>query len=242
MAGAPVGSDPPVVSVGVGDPLEIAVVGDACATSWDIRLLLDERVDETEHQDNPLEDPAFAAQNRWRMRVVVAEYRLVAELRFGSLELVRHWLVAGNPFVVPDAMLFGTDGSRVFALPGCGTMLQLANGYSAGDNCGSIGYPAGLEALHVPAWSVVTFEIPGWSIDSWYGSCGRIDTDGGGYESFNPVNGCYLGGYGVTDGAEPPGPARFLARPGDQVVQLYVSATRDGDTFQVPLFAVVTGE
>ena len=88
----------------------------------------------------------------------------------------------------------------------------------------------------------MTLEIPGWTISSWYGACGRIDVDGGGLEYFNQVDSCYLGGYSLTGGASPPAPARFLARPGEQVIQLYVTATRDGDTFQVPMFALVTGE
>jgi hypothetical protein len=242
VLGGPAGTDPPTASVGVGDRLEIAVVGDACATSWDIQLLLDENVAVTQRRDNPLEDPDFAAQNRWTIQVFAEESRLVAELHFGGLRVVREWRVVGIPFLVPEAALVGPDGSRVLALPGCGLVLALASGYSAGDDCGSMGFPAGLVTLHVPAWSVVTFEIPGWSISSWYGSCGRIDVDGGGNETFSQLNGCYLGGYSVTGDASPPAPARFLARPGEQVVQLYVSATRDGDTFQVPMFAVVTGE
>lgn len=248
VVGVPEGGAPGVVSVDPGDEAEIAVEGAACATSWSFTIssvLGTERgePDRIGELDNPTDDPRYAAQNRWRVSVPLGTFDLVARLHLGpGVEVVRLWRLVGREFTVPEAVVFAGDGSRVLALPGCGITLQLANGYSAGDSCGSIGYPAGLEALHVPAWSVVTFEIPGWSIASWYGSCGRIDVDGSGLEYFNPVNGCFLGGYSVTDGAEPPGPARFLARPGEQVVQLYVTASRDGDTFQVPMFAVVTGE
>lgn len=243
VAGGADEADPPIANVGVGDLLDVAVVGDACATSWDIRLVPDESGREaTDTQDNPSNDPAFAAQNRWQLRVDVAYSRLVAALRFGDLQVVRYWRVVGQPYLAPGAIIVAADGRQVAVLPGCGTVVRLANGYQASDSCASIGFPTGLETLRVPAWSVVTIEVPGWTISSWSGSCGQVTSDGAGLDYFNQVDGCYLGNYVVTGGATPPAPARFLARPGEQVVQLGLTVTRDGDTVEVQLYGLVTGE
>jgi hypothetical protein len=242
IAGTHEFGEPPDVSIGLGDTAELTIVGAACATSWTIATLTGNgETYDSEDFENPEQNPDYAAQNRWRVRVPVGEHRLVATLRFGpDLEVSREWRVIGLDFTVPETFLVGANGSRVLALPGCGLTLELANGYSAGDSCGAIGYPAGLEVLHVPAWSAVVLEIPGWTIIGWNGSCGHVVTDVSGPEHFEWV--CSLGGFQGGSGALPPGPARFLARPGEFVVQAYVTATRDGDQFSVPMFALVAGE
>jgi hypothetical protein len=76
---------------------------------------------------------------------------------------------------------------------------------------------------------------------SWNGGCGEIGTDEFGNEVFNQPDGCSLGGYAVSDSATPPAPAQFLARPGETVVQVYVRAIRDGDVYEVPMYARVGG-
>lgn len=244
VAGAPEGAWAPAVSVGLGDAADLAVVGDACSISWQVTLLsaAGEPVD-GETVANPGDDPAYAAQNRWVVRVPVGDHRLVATLRFGpGIEVVREWRVTGLGFTVPDTFLVDADGTRVPALPGCGLSISLANGFVTADSCGSVGYPEGLRALRVPAWSRVALEIPGWSIVSWNGTCGRIETDQFGAQSFMIVEGCSLGGYVAGSYATPPAPAEFLARPGERVVRLEVGASRNGDTFSVPMYALVSGE
>jgi hypothetical protein len=244
MAGAADGAEPPVVSIALGEPVEIQVSGDACATSWDIRVVNLENLATMDQdvQHNPAESPAYAAQNRWRLRVGVGDFALVADLRFGAdVAVHREWRLAGLGFVMPGAFLVDGDGSRVAVLPGCGLSFTLANGYSASDSCGSIGYPDGLEVLHVAAWSPVVLDIPGWTITSWNGTCGRV-IEGVEGQGFETVNGCYLGNYTVAPGASPPAPVRFLARPGEQSVLLGITASRDGNTFSVVMYGVVDGE
>jgi hypothetical protein len=247
VVGVPDGASPGIVSVDPGDEAEFAVEGDACATSWSFTISSVLGTDRGEPDrigelDNPTDDPRYAAQNRWRVPVPVGTFDLVARLRFGpSVEAVRLWRLVGRGFTVPEAFLVGADGSRVLVLPGCGLSVTLANGYSTADTCGSMGYPDGLEVLHVPAWSPVVVEIPGWAITSWSGACGRVSAAEGS-EYFEAVNGCNLGNFAVAPGASPPAPVRFLARSGEHSVQLGITASRDEDTFSVPLYAVVDGE
>jgi len=245
VAGAAEGTDPPIVNIALGERVEIQVAGDACATSWDIRVVNLEslRTQEQDVQQNAAESPAYAAQNRWRLLVGAGgDFALVADVRFGpDISVHREWRLAGLGFIVPEAFLVGGDGSRVPVLPGCGLSISLANGYSTSDTCGSIGYPDGLEVLHVAAWSPVLLEIPGWTITSWYGTCGRA-IEGVEGQGFETVNGCYLGNYAVAPGASPPAPVRFLARPGEQAVQLGITASRDGSTFSVTMYGLVDGE
>ncbi len=245
VAGAPDGAAIPVVSIGLGDHGTLAIAGDVCAIAWDIELLNAANGVRAD-QDvilNPADDPAYASQNRWDIQTGVGEYDLVASVHLApGLDVVRVWRVTGLGFTVPDTFLVGADGSRVMVLPGCGLTLSLANGYSGVDSCRSIGYPVGLELLHVPAWSRVTIEIPGWTISGWNGYCGRVSTDDTGLEFFDSGAGCGLGSYTAAPGASPPAPAQFLARPGEQVVQLWITAIRDGDSFSGPMFARVIGE
>jgi hypothetical protein len=248
VPGAAQGSEPPVVIVALGEPVEIQVAGDACATSWDIRVVNLEGLGTIEQdvQLNLGESPAYAAQNRWRLPVPVGDFALVADLQFGlDVSVHREWQIEGLGFIVPEAFLVDGDGNRVLVLPGCGPTIHLANGYSATDNCDSPGYPDGLDVLQVQAWSAVNLEIPGWTITALDGACGHLSgTEGS--RVFEPANGCWLGNFGVGPEASPesspPAPVRFLARPGEQVVQLNISASRDGDTFSVPMYGLVDGE
>ncbi|HEX5590034.1 MAG TPA: hypothetical protein VFX65_07070 [Candidatus Limnocylindrales bacterium] len=243
VEGLPEGSEPPEVSVALGEDVELSIVGDACAIAWRIQAVLVESEDglSVEGLTNPAVDPAYASQNRWRVELPAGDLRLVAELTFeAGIRVTRTWNVVGRGFDVPDVFLVGTDGTRVVALPGCGLYFELANGYQAGDDCGVIEFPDGLEVLSVPAWSFVSIEVPGWTLMSWNGQCGTVGTDGSGSTTFDS-GGCGLGGFSVEPGEAPPGPARFLARPGPQALQIYIHATLDGDTFSVPMYAYVTG-
>jgi hypothetical protein len=242
VVGLPDGSSPPLVKLQLGDNAELAVVGDMCATTWNIT-----RADATTGlvvdvtgTDNPADDPAYASQNHWRLSVEEGTFDVVASLHFGpGLDIVRIWRVVVAGFTIPEVVLRADGGDTVAALPGCGISIQLANGYAYGDSCGSMGFPAGLEELHVPAWSRVRLEITGWTISSWNGQCGRVVTDNGS-EIFEYS--CNVGGYSVEPGAFPPGPAQFLARPGLQVMQLWVTGVGEAGTFSGPMFALVVGE
>jgi hypothetical protein len=105
------------------------------------------------------------------------------------------------------------------------------------DECGSIGYDGGGERLEIDADEVLDLEVPGWTIVRWTGQCGQL-TEVDGATVFD-YRGSGLGGFGVDAIASAP-PARFVVPPGDWVVMLLITATRDGDRFMVPYFLPVS--
>lgn len=241
VAGAHGDANLPVVTVAVGDPIELRTNGDVCAISWSIRAL-DPTTGEVMNRivrDNPTGDPTLAIEDRWRMEVPIGDSRLVADLQLVSgASIVRQWAIHGLPFTVPTATLTGSNGRRVEALPGCGLTIFLANGYDSSENCGSLAIPDDLDVLHVPAWSMVVFEVPNWLIRTWDGSCGGVEASEG-QEYFAPTDGCYVGGGNAPAGMPS---VRFLARPGERMLQLSVTAVAAGSSFSVPLYVVVVGE
>jgi hypothetical protein len=130
----------------------------------------------------------------------------------------------------------------------------LANGYSGSDQddpCSPGGWgwgwdqPTGvtrndLSLLRVRAWSRITIEVPAWTIVNWNGACGQIETGQDGAEVFRAPE-CWLGGYTAEGSASPPAPAQFLARPGDQVVQLIVTATGTAGRYDARMYARIVG-
>lgn len=243
VAGAAEGGDLPVVNVGLGDQIELAIADDACALSWSLTILDLETGDTVQAETvlNPNDLPEVAHQNRWPILVPNGAHDLVATFHFGpGIDVVRFWRVVGLSFDIPTTSVTAEDGSTVNAVPICGLSVELANGYSAGDDCGGFEVPQDLPVLRVPAWSRIVVEVPGWTITSWNGQCGRTPSDGGGGTSFEYL--CSLGGYYVEDGLAPPGPAQFIARPGDQAVQVFVSATNETGRFSVPMMLRVVGE
>lgn len=252
IAGVPDGTAAPVAEIPVGERGGIAVTGDACARSWTIEVL-DADTGERLYRDavlNSNDDPGWISQNQWRIRPVTGSYDVVVSLHFGpGVDVVRVWRIIGRGFTVPDTFLEAANGSRVRAVPGCGLTFTLVNGYSDDNPCGLGGgwgaQPAGvardeLALLRVPAWSRVTLEIPGWTITSWNGACGQIEADPSGAEFFNAPE-CMLGGYFVDETDSPPAAAQFLARPGEFVVQLAVTAHGSGGRYDVRMYARVAG-
>ena len=243
VAGVPEGVDLPVLEVPLGEELEIGTAGDACALSWTISIFETDTGTPIEVMSvlNPSDDPAFASANRWPLDIPVGNYDVVAALHMGpGLDLVRFWRVNREAFTVPDVVLTGTDGVSVEAVPTCGLSVNLHNGYSRSEECGLLVVPDDLPELRVPAWSRVELEIPGWSLNSWNGSCGQLEADGAGGNYF--AQECTLGGFYSEAGLETMGPAQFLARPGSQLVQVYVDAASDEGSFSVALFVRVVGE
>jgi hypothetical protein len=243
VAGVQDGASPPVVELGVGEVGELSIVGDLCATGWNITSLdaTSGTVVSADKLDNAADDPTYASQNHWRVSIRVGTFDLIARLHLGpGLDVVRVWRVVGQEFAVPETLLRAENGEVVAALPGCGLSIQLTSGYSTGNVCEGLGFPEGLAELHVPAWSPVIIDIPGWTITGWYGQCGRVVADVGS-EWFEQS--CDLGGFSPDYGSgPPPGPARFLARPGAQIVQLSMTASSEMGTYSVPMFALVVGE
>jgi hypothetical protein len=241
VAGLPFGADSPTVDVGLGDAVEIAVEGDACATSWTIERRTDAGIVPLDGVPNVDNDPRRAAQNRWRFTLPAGESVVIATMRFGpSVIAERAWLVRVAAFSIPAAFLLAPDDRRVAAVAGCDLSLELANGYTAADSCGSLGYDGSGDSLVVAALQPIVFEIPGWTIVAWSGECGQIVAEADGTTTF-VSGGCDLGGFDAGGASFPPD-VRFVLRPGEHVVRLQVSATRNGDLINVPFYAMVTAE
>lgn len=242
VPGAAAGGVAPVIPVGLGNPIEIGVEGDACATSWTVDVRWGDAIESVEGVPNIATDPRYAAQNRWRFTLAgpVGERDVVVVVRFGASLLVeRTWRVDGLGFDPPAAFVVATDGRRVEAHPGCGVSIELANGYTGVDSCDSIGYEGGGERLVVGAFEPVGLEVPGWTIIEWSGQCGRVIGLEEGTASFDSP-GCGLGGYSMAGTASSPPPVRIVIRPGDHILQLWITAIRDGDRVSVPFYVPVT--
>jgi hypothetical protein len=240
VPGAELGDGLPVVAVGPGEAIEIAVATSACATGWTIDVRTADGIESVESVPDVAGDPARRAQNRWLFALprAIDEADLVVVLRFGpSVVVERLWRLTDAPFEVPVAFVVADDGRRAEGYVGCGLTLELATGYTAADQCGSIGYDGGGERFEVQAFESLTLEVPGWAIVGWSGQCGQVSVADG--PAIFESGGCELGSFSV-DGPGTPPPARFVLQPGDQVLQLQVTATRDGDRFGVPYYLPVS--
>jgi hypothetical protein len=237
------GSDLPVASIALGDTGLVELLGGFCATAWQIEVT--EAVGGSTVAEQVFDGSGGVppgAGRTWRIDPGVGTFNLVAYLEIGTDSLVvRAWRVVENSFVVPAARLTGVAGGSASMLPGCGLLVSLANGYENREACPTIGYPAGLEVLRVPAWSPVTLEIPGWDILTWSGECGSLGPNDSGTEVFL-ADECTLGSYDIDPGAQPRAPVRFLVRPAPHVVRISVTAQRAGDRFTAILYGLVDGE
>jgi hypothetical protein len=245
IAGVDDGTDATTVAIPLGETGTLAVVGDACALSWDISVVDAEtgRPFNADIRANPADDPELVTQNRWRVWSTIGDFFLVANLHFGpGVDVGKVWRIEGPGFTVPDTFLVAADGRRAAALPGCGLTFTLPNGYSVADACDSGRVPDGLRLLRVPAWSRVVVDVAGWTVTAWDGSCGRLERDSAGFEVFNEPDFCPLGAYSVADDASPPAPMQFLARPGEWTLRIHVRAMKGGATYDVQMYARVAGQ
>ena len=243
VPGADERSAVPSVTIDFGAFGVLLVADAACATSWEIYVSTDQagQGDPAWLLRNPGENLVYAAQNRWLLALPRGETQLLARLHFGpSVTVTREWRVVGLDFEVPDTVLTGPDGQQVVALPGCPLETWVHARYSESEDCPP-GVPDGLAVLSAPAWSIVRVNVPGWTITSWDGSCGRPSSDAGG-SWWETGADCSLGGYSVGSRESPPVAARFLIPPGARTLQLFITAGRGDVRFSGPLFARVTGE
>lgn len=213
--------------------VELQVEGDACATSWDIRI--------SDHatggpmnafaQENPGENPYLISQNRIPLtEIMLGRSRVTATVNFGRGRSAQAtWELMLDGPLPPTAEVSGPDGSRATATPGCSVGWTLANGRSAYASCDEIVVPEGLEVLTVRRGEAVRLTLPGWRILSWSVGCGeQWPLDG----SFRRPTHCNLGGGGDGtggDGTGDAGPAIFLPFPGRHVISMWVTADRAGD-------------
>ena len=230
----------PYVAVGPGDPVRIDIAGAACAVSWEIRLMdpYGGQSGDVYHVSNPNDDPSRAAQNHWEIPIQAEQY-VIATLHFpAGPTIVRTWHVVPSSFPLPAAFLVARDGSRFTASAGCGLTLRLANGFASDAECDVTGYDPTEDALHVGSFEPLTFEIPGWGLQSWNATCGMVPSDGS--QTYTNDGGCRLGGATSDDGGVLPVPAAFVLGPGDTIVRIYASAMApNGDQFAAPFFARV---
>ena len=235
----------PEVHASLGDPILMITDGEVCATRWQVDLTDAKggNVTTIDQFHDSADDPAYAAQNRWTISTY-GNQRLDATLQFpGGLMIVRSWQIVIDGFVAPDLYLVGPNGGSFQASAGCGLFIHLANGYKAGDDCGSIGYQPGAAALHVAPFEVIHLDLRGWQITSWSASCGRV-TIVDGIETYESPGGCGLGS-GSSEGGGPlpdplPDPPAFLLPRGDTVVQIGIGAIDShGNQFNVSYFAHV---
>ncbi len=231
---------PPNVHTRLGDPILLVTNGEVCATRWRVEMTDQVTGDITtvEEFQDPADDPTYAAQNRWSISGSGVGV-VVATLEFpGGLSITRSWRLTIDPFVVPPLFLVGPDGKRFAASPGCGLSLNLSNGYSSGDDCGSVGYVPTDDALRVAAYGVIHLDLTGWSVASWSATCGRIiGTD---LPQFESPGGCGLGSGSSDGGGALPDPPAFVLPRGDTIVQMGVIAVDPGgNQFSVAYYARV---
>ncbi len=241
VPGAPTGeAEPPDVHARLGDPIRVIVDGDVCAVRWNIGLVDDETGEEisVDRFDRPNDDPGYAAQNRWDISTY-GQQVLTADLHVpGGIDIVRSWRVIIDPFVVPTLFLVGPNGARFEATAGCGLYLLLSNGHESSDQCGSLGYTPGPEALLVRAYRAIHLDLHGWQIVGWHVSCGQVTEANP--EQFDVPDNCNLGG-GYSDlGAQLKDPPAFLLPPRDTVVQISIDAIDGaGNRYGVAYYAHV---
>lgn len=239
MLGATV---PPLVSVRIGDPLDIRVAGDACAISWTITGAQTETGFDTpfDQQDNASNDPFLYAQNRWPLHdVPTGRVTVSATIRFSAdVSVTNRWLIDVAGADVPTIRIATPNGTTAqTARSLCGASWVFTAGASGFEFCNGNEVPDGLPVLSVPPETPLRIEAPGWTIRTWGGACGRLDPATTG--QMLSVNGCDLGGW-YGDGSLPiPGPAVFLPRTAGPVVRIFVQAERKGTVATVVVFLTV---
>jgi len=230
----------PYVPAVLGESLALDIAGATCAVSWEIRLIdpYSGYLYLVSSATNPSEDLTVAAQNHWEIQVL-REYLVIASLHFrGGPTVTRTWHVVPASFQMPAAFIVGPDGTRFEASAGCGLTLRLGSGYESADSCETTGYFPGEDALRVAAYAPLRFEIAGWRIVSWSAGCAAMEVDS---DIWDDKLGCDLGSAHADDAAGTSlDPVVFLARPGDLVIRVSVTAVGpNGDEFEGSYFARV---
>jgi hypothetical protein len=218
-----------LVTAAFPDPIELRIEGDACATSWNILMVEPVRgeVMNAVSEFNPSESLTFIAQNRIVFGFTPLGRSVVqATVKFGKTrEAQAAWELSVSGPPPPEAVVVGARGGEATARPGCGTSWTLAE-TSAFELCSDQAVPETLDVLTVGSGEIVSLDLPGWNLTSWWVGCGERSTDVA--VRYDPIAECGLGGNG--DGTGPAGTVRFIPFPGRTIVAIYVSASR-GDDF-----------
>ncbi|TAL09685.1 MAG: hypothetical protein EPO00_05555 [Chloroflexota bacterium] len=242
VEGTPGAATPPLVAVRIGEPLEIRVVGDACAIGWTLTGSQPETGFDTQfdQEQNTANNPFLYAQNRWALHdLPTGRVTVGATIRFSAdVSITRRWLIDVAGADVPSIRIATPTGTTVPAIQSlCGATWAFDVGASGFEFCGASEVPDGLPVLSVPPETPLRIEAPGWTIRTWGGSCGRLDPAANG--QMLSVNGCDLGGWFASGLVPIPGPAVFLPRTTGPLVRLFVQAERNGTTATVVVFLTV---
>ncbi|HSO30692.1 MAG TPA: hypothetical protein VLS28_12380, partial [Candidatus Sulfomarinibacteraceae bacterium] len=190
-------------------------------------------------QENPGENPFMVAQNRIDLTNVLLGHSVVeATVNFGREVSARAgWDVTITGAPPPTVDVYGSGGAHVTARPGCGVGWTLADGRNAWEPCGEPSVPDDTELLRVPAGRAVRLEVAGWTMVSWWVSCGERAPVGSAYRE---TMGCVLGGGG--NGVDAAGPVMFLPFPGRHVVGAWITSARGGDVVGAQYFIEIEAQ
>ena len=89
-------------------------------------------------------------------------------------------------------------------------------------SCTGIAILGNIEQLVADPGSVVRVEVPGWTVASWAGACGKLDPTVSPSQPFIAIDGCDLGG------GQGPVDIGFVSRATASVVRLDVTLLQDG--------------
>ena len=160
-------------------PYSVELAGGVCATSWGIGAGLLGATDPPfvelttldSSPDNPKNDPAVAAQNKFLvMAQVLGEYVIEGRFTFqnGDTE-VRYWRVrVAVPSVAEGHLLGAPAGSPVAMTVGCGRAIQQPDGTYGSELCATSWIePPAMPTISVPAGGTLRADVGGLGIVSW---------------------------------------------------------------------------
>ena len=233
----------PLVSVRLGDRIEVRVAADACAIDWTLTATRENEATSfpIDNASNPTSDPFRFSQNRWLLQFLpTGQLTIEAALRFSpDTSTTARWQIDVQGGDVPTVQLTAPDGTSVAgARPPCGTNWTPIGATSGFDWCSDDPLPATIPILTAGGEALIRLDVPGWTILGWGGTCGRVDPASQ-PSPFLTVNGCELGGWSSGDGASAPPPAMFLTRVGIPIYRLYVSALRGSENVSMQVYVEI---
>lgn len=236
-----------VTSLGLDGLPTLTIAGDRCAVGW--RILagpvpapgapFEAGLSLHEMTENPMRDPAIAAQNEFQFYLVpLGEFVLVAELEFGTTDRATiYWrLEIASPDVPAGAVGTRTAGSLTPLTVGCGTWLEVIIDnrglvISATTPCWGLAgesWPAVPDGSDVDltAGDLLRVDIPGHAIRDWMleydlriGEPGSSRVLGSGYFETPPE---------LIDIPAPP--------PGEWIVRLWLSVETEVGRMGIPYY------
>lgn len=236
-------SAPSVVPVRIGDRIEVRVSGDACAIAWAFTTTPQGIPDfqQSDGEPNPGNNPFLFAQNRWLLHDLPTGRVIVAvTLRFSAdVSTAARWLLDVQGGDVPAVRVVAPDGTSAVTAPTpCGTGWSRVGTTSGFEYCTDAALPATIPSLVAADESLIRVEVPGWTIVTWGGSCGRADPPGSA-TPFVVVSGCDLGGWYSDGGRNAPTPVAFLSRAAVPLYRIFVEAARGDEVVSTTVYVEI---